>query len=555
MKKRIETDVIVIGSGPVGLVLAMEMAVRGVDVAVIETRTVGEPPSPKCNHVSARTMEYLRRLGVADRIRNAGMPRDYPHDVVFCTAMTGYELSRIEIPSANRRGVDLDGPDGWWPTAEPPHRANQMYVEPILCEHAIRTPNVRIFNRTSYQSHVQNESGVEVLAEDLITGEEIAFSGRYLVGCDGGRSAVRKAIGSKFAGVDVVQRVQSTQISAPGLRDLMSLDPAWMYISTNPRRFGTVLSIDGKDRWLIHNYLYREKDFDEIDRDWAIRAILGLDENFEFEIISNEDWVGRRLVADRFRDRRVFICGDASHLWIPMAGYGMNAGIADATNLSWMLSAVINGWGDSDLLEAYELERQPITEQVSRYAMDIATRSFDQRGHLPDAIEEPGPEGDAVRRDVGRSLYDVNVPQFCCGGLNFGYFYDNSPILAYDGEKPPTYSMYDFEQSTVPGCRAPHVWVSEGESLYDRLGLDYSLVRIAPDADVARLLAAAKAAGMPLKLVDIDRKTAGDSYTYPLTIIRPDLHVFWRGQTAPANPGALVDLMCGRQRVQQSKIA
>lgn len=555
MSKPIAADVIIIGSGPVGLVLAMDMAMRGVDVVVLETRTVGEAPSPKCNHVSARTMEFLRRLGAAERIRKVGLPTDYPQDVVFCTSLTGYELGRVDIPSADKRGVEIDGPDGWWPTAEPPHRANQLFVESILMEQAIRMKNVRVFNRTSYVKHTQDHRGVRVEAEDLITGKTLEFSGSYMVGCDGGRSPVRKSIGSKFFGTDVVQRVQSTQIMAPGLRELASVDPAWMYISANPRRFGTVVSIDGADRWLIHNYLYREKDFDEVDREWAIRTIIGLDDDFKFEIISNEDWVGRRLVADSFRDRRVFICGDASHLWIPMAGYGMNAGIADATNLSWMLSAVIAGWGDPDMLDAYELERQPITEQVSKYAMDIATRSFDQRGHLPEAIEQPGSEGDAVRKEIGQSLYDVNVNQFCCGGLNFGYFYDNSPILAYDGEEPPAYTMYDFVQSTVPGCRAPHVWMPEGDPLYDRLGMGYSIVRTDPDADVASLLAAAEARGMPIRLVDLDKATAADVYTKPLTIVRPDLHVFWRGETVPAKPDELVDLMCGKSRIKQKNIA
>ena len=151
--------------------------------------------------------------------------------------------------------------------------------------------------------------------------------------------------------------------------------PAWMVLSLNPRRSGTTVAIDGHDRWLVHNHLKPdEPEFDSVDRDWAIRAILGVDERFEYEILSKEDWVGRRLVADRFRDRRVFICGDAAHLWMPYAGYGMNAGIADAVNLCWQLAAHLNGWAPASILDAYEAERQPITEQVSRFAMDHATR-------------------------------------------------------------------------------------------------------------------------------------------------------------------------------------
>src|SRR5262245_58285903 len=159
------------------------------------------------------------------------------------------------------------------------------------------------------------------------------------------------------------------------------------------------------------------------------------------------------MIADGFRDRRVFLCGDAAHIWVPFAGYGMNAGIADATNLSWMLAGVIKGWADPALLEAYEIERQPITEQVSHYAMNTALARASHRDAISDTIEQGGPEGDAMRARIGRQAYGVNVGQFCCGGLNFGYFYVGSPIIAYDGETAPAYTLDQFSQSTVPGCR------------------------------------------------------------------------------------------------------
>src|SRR5262249_45959091 len=155
--------------------------------------------------------------------------------------------------------------------------------------------------------------------------------------------------------------------------------------------------------------------------------ILGVGAEFTYEVISKEDWIGRRLVADRFRDRRAFICGDASHLWVPMAGYGMNGGLADAMNLSWQNGGVLTGWARPDILDADEAERQPITEQVSHFAMNHAIALGRQRSAIPDNIEMPGPEGDAVRAEFGRQLYELNVNQYCCGGLNFGYFYDKSP--------------------------------------------------------------------------------------------------------------------------------
>jgi hypothetical protein len=319
-----------------------------------------------------------------------------------------------------------------------------------------------------------------------------------------------------------------------------------MYLSLNPRRCGTVIAIDGKETWLIHNHLYEgEPDFDSIDRDWAIRTILGVPDDFEYEIVSKEDWTGRRLVADRFRDRRAFIAGDAAHLWMPYAGYGMNAGIADAMDLSWMLAAVLNGWAPVSLLDAYERERQPITEQVSKFAMEMALNNMRQRKGTPPEVELPGPEGDAVRARVGQEAYDLNVHQYCCGGLNFGYFYAQSPAIAYDDGEHPAYTMYDFTPSTVPGCRAPHFFLPNGQSLYDLLGPDYSILRFDPAVSIDGIVQAAAHRRVPLVVVDLPAESAGDLYPHKLALIRPDQHIAWRGDSEPSDPLALIDLIRG----------
>ena len=262
-------------------------------------------------------------------------------------------------------------------------------------------------------------------------------------------------------------------------------------------------------------------------------------------MISKEDWIGRRLVADRFRDRRAFICGDACHLWIPMAGYGMNAGIADAMNLSWQLAARLQGWATDAALDAYEAERQPITEQVSQFAMNHALALQRQREAVPEGIELPGPQGHALRAATGKALYDLNVQQYCCGGLNFGYFYDNSPLIAYDGEHAPAYTMDEFTPSTVPGCRTPHVWLDDGRSLYDAMGSGYTLLRTDPGIEVDGLVAAAALANVPLSVLDLSKSEAGTVYDRALVLSRPDQHVAWRGNAGPANPLSLIDLIRG----------
>lgn len=552
MAVTLQAQVLVVGAGPVGLTLATDLAQRGISVVVAETRERGEPPNVKCNHVAARTMEIFRRLGVARALRDAGLPADYPNDVAYRTTFTGEELSRIPIPARKDRYTDRSGPDGWWPTPEPPHRINQVYLEPVLFAHAQATTGVRILNRTRIDDVRQDVDGVHATGVNLDTGEPVQLRGEYLVGCDGGRSGVRKQIGAKLSGTDVVGRVQSTFFRAPDLLQRATNPRAWATFSLNPRRSGNVYAIDGRETFLLHNYLRAdETDFDSVDRDWAIRTILGVGADFRYEVISKEDWVGRRLVADKFRDRRVFICGDASHLWIPMAGYGMNAGIADAMNLSWQLAARLNGWGGEGVLAAYEAERLPITEQVSKFAMNHAIALQKEREGVPAGIEAPGPEGEAARAAAGKALYDLNVKQYCCGGLNFGSFYDASPLIAYDGEAPPAYTMDRFTPSTVPGCRTPHLWLDDGRSLYDAMGPEYTLLRFDPRADARPLQEAAAARGVPLAVLDVRSREAAGLYRETFVLSRPDQHVAWRGDRLPDDPPALVDLVRGAQNQHQ----
>jgi hypothetical protein len=305
---------------------------------------------------------------------------------------------------------------------------------------------------------------------------------------------------------------------------------------------------------MIFNYLKPdEADFDAVDRDWAIRTILGVGPEFRYEIISKEDWYGRRLIANRFRAARVFIAGDAAHIWVPYAGYGMNAGIADATNLSWLLAAHLNGWAPASILDAYEAERWPITEQVSRFAMAHAEKEIGRRSAVPAEIEAPGPEGDRARDETGRLSYDINVQQYCCGGLNFGTYYEASPIIAYDGLAHPAYSMSEFTPSTVPGCRTPHIWLSDGRSLYDAVGPEYTLLRLDRGIDVSPLMAAARQRGVPLAIVDVDSHEAFGLYSKKLVLSRPDQHVAWRGDACPEDPLALIDLIRGAGRRSPSR--
>lgn len=536
------------GAGPVGMCVALEAARRGVEVVLIEPRSPAEPPSAKCNTVAARTLETFRRFGLADAVRGAGLPDDYPTDVIYAAHLAGNEFTRITMPSRAERHSD-GFPDSHWLTPEPVVRVNQIYLEPILFEAVRAQPGISVFNRARVESFDQTADGVVVHCLNVDQsghGETFDVHGRFLVGCDGGASTIRRSIGARLEGDAELGHTRSTLIRSSQVRALFGeRRPAWVSWILNEKVRGAVVAIDGDELWLLHRGMPLVGDADDAHLHQTILDLLGVD-TLDYEVVNHEDWTGRRLVADKFRDRNVFLAGDAAHLWVPFAGYGMNAGIADGVSLAWMLSAVIQGWASPDILDAYQAERHPITEQASRLAMSVALGNALalSHGELPPLLEDPGPEGDNARASLGEVLREANLAQFAPQGLNFGYFYDASPIIAYDGATPPPYTLSDVEPSTVPGCRMPHFMV-EGRPILDLLAADYTLLRFDTQVDVQPLLDAAGAVGLPLTVLDMAPVTEPPVFEHDLLMVRFDQHIVWRGDTVPTHPEHLVATLRG----------
>ncbi|MCO5973044.1 FAD-dependent monooxygenase [Actinoallomurus soli] len=533
-------SVIVVGAGPVGMTLAAELGTRGVDTLVLE-QSHTTTDNPRCNTTNARSMEYFRRLGVADPIRRAGLPLDHATDVVYCTTLTGWELNRFPFSSAQQI-LDGTAPElEEWPTPEPQHRISQIFLEPILEAHVRAYPSVEITRGHRVTSVAQRGEIVEVRVET--DGFETVLTADYVVGCDGGTSTTRRAIGARLEGDAraAENRLSVYFRSAELAREFAASErPGWMYWWYGPRLKGSFVQLDGAGLYLCHARVPEGTAPEDLDEDEVLRAALGRE--MELEKLQVVRWTPRRLVADRFVDGRIMLAGDAAHLWLPLGGFGMNTGIADAVGLGWRLAALLAGWGGPELLTAYETERRSVGEATSRAALkidrDMASIARDPALHVDDA------EGARLRAEVGALIAKVDRQQWHSQGVQFGSRYAGSPGIVADHAqgRPPIERIDRYQPSVTAGSRFPHTWLPDGRSVFDLLGRDFTLVHV--HGDTAAFTDAATRLGIPLTVLDLDEPTLPDE-PRGLILVRPDMYVGWSGDAAPSDVDGLFRTLAG----------
>ena len=539
MQGKVE-PVLVVGGGPVGLALAGDLGWRGISCVLIE-QSDGSIYQPRMDLVGIRTMEFCRRWGLVPAVEASPYPRDYAQDNIYLTSLTGYELGRERFPGIGQAPPPRESP-------QRRERCPQNMFDPILRAFAAAQQSVALRYRMRLVSFTQKSKKdsdvVTAVVENAETGAREEILAKYIVGCDGARSLTRETLGIAMLGNPVLTYTTNVIFRCPHLLSLHDKGKAYRHIFIGPEgTWSTIVAINGRDEWrfsIIGGSELHEYTTDEIKS--AIRRAVGRD--FDFEILSVLPWVRRELVAERYRNGRGFIAGDAAHVMSPTGGFGMNTGIGDVVDLSWKLTAMIEGWGGDGLLDSYTQERQPIG------ARNVAEASGNLRRMLAVAphadLTDSTLQGAATREKVGREFAETMRREWHTLGVHLGYRYEGSPICWPDGSAAPADDPRAYLPTARPGHRAPHAWLADGRSTLDLFGRGFTLLGLGADAhETAPLLEAAKQRKVPMTFAAIAEPHIAALYQRKFVLVRPDGHVAWRDDRMPEDALRLIDVVRG----------
>jgi 2-polyprenyl-6-methoxyphenol hydroxylase-like FAD-dependent oxidoreductase len=535
--KELETPVLIVGGGPVGLTLALDLAIRGVRSTLVE-RDAGTAAEllAKAGTLNERTMEYCRRLGVSDAIASVGFPDDHPRDTVYCTALNGFVLGRDYRPSTSDRAPAPESP-------EILRKCPQFLFDPLLAKAVQDRGMTQIMYGTSWLTGTQDADGVTSTLAVGPDGQDIAVRSKYLVGCDGAGSAIRRGVGIGFDGKQLDYSV-SAMIEVEHLEQYHPLGRAerYMFIGTEGT-WANLTAVDARTLWRLTLVGSEERLAPErLDFDAIMRRAMGNDRG-DWKVRRVMPWRRSQFTADRFTEGRILLAGDAAHTTSPTGGHGLNTGIGDVSDLGWMLDALLRGWGGHQLLAAYNAERRPVAIRNGSSSTKNYGAWVQAVGR--DLVLDDTPEGEAQRRAVGEQMNAMLANEWHSFGVAMGYRYDTSPIVIPDGTPPTPDEPGDYVQTARPGHRAPHAWLADGRSTIDLFADGFTLLRLGFAGDLTPLIAAAADRGMPLRVIDLDDPAIARLYERQLVLVRPDGMVAWRADSLPGDVAALVATAAG----------
>ncbi len=523
-----ETPILVVGAGPVGSLLALELARHGVPSVVVD-RSPTVSRHPKMDFLNARSMELVRRLGLADAVRDQGVPADHAFTFLWTQRFDQPPVAEWSYPSVGelRRQMARTN-DGSLPR-EPYQRILGSLLEELGRSRCRDSELVDLRAGWAVESLRFDPDRVTVQVVHAGTGSREQIRARFLAGCDGAGSTVRGLVGIPMD--DVGPRVQHCDVF------FRSTDPALLrhgrfFLAISAGGL-TLVSRDGAQAWTGSFPLTGDAPFDG-DPVAEVRARLGIDLQVD-EVLTVAHWEGRLGVARSYRDGPVFLAGDAAHQFFPTGGHGANTGIGDAFDLGWKLAAVVNGWGGQSLLDSYQAERRP----VALFNREMCFNLLEVWRRFPTLAAEG-----ASRAQLAGFL-DQDRYQVSHLGVDLDYRYGRSPVVwAEDGEEP-SWHWHRIVPTTWPGGRAPSVRLADGSELFDLLGSELTLVDTSGSWAGTPLVEAAHRLGVPITHLVVDDENARAVWQANLVLVRPDQHVAWRGQAAPADCAAVLDRVRG----------
>src|SRR3984957_14263103 len=534
-----DSEVLIVGAGPTGLTLAIDLGKRGVRCTLIEQK---QQPAflPKMERINARTMEIYRRMGLSQKIRAAGLRPDCPMDVFIILALTERPLYHQPYPSVEQAQAKTRATNDGTSPLEPYQLISQYTLEPLLKSIAETIPAITVRYGCEFLSLRQDGEGVTARGQPAGSAtQEIRTA--YLVGCDGGASLVRKEIGIALSGEGNLLGLLQALFRCDELFDRLPIGNGpghgrHYHVADDKATF--LIMQDSTKHWTLHSMV----DGDE-EMKAAFEDTVGIP--VKYEMLSCAPWRQNLLLADRYGKDRVFLAGDAVHLVIPTGGLGMNSGVGDAIDLSWKLAATLKGWGGPNLLKSYEVERRQIGDRnvgASRYAT-IGRRKW--RSMWRPNIRENSPAGAETRKNL-RAVADVEQRKSNeMTGAELGYRYVDSPVIC-NVPGGPEHLFRVYQPTTWPGARLPHVWLDDGTPMQDRIPDGYTILKLGrTKADASGLEHAIRSHGAPATVLDVPDRIARDIYGYDLILLRPDMHVVWRGNTAPADAAEVAAIATG----------